>query len=248
MARNRMIRPEFWEDTKMAQLSAFGRLFYIALWNFADDEGYLEHNPLWLKAKCFPYDKVNIDKLIDELKECGRIQIQNGIIFIVNFAKYQKVEKPKESELSGTFSDTSGNSRGEVGELSDTKEKLREVKRREDTLYADFEQSAITAWNSFCDSFPALAKVKEVSGKRRDKLKKRFEQKSFREFDKILAAIKEQPFLRGSNDRKWKVSFDWLIENDTNYLKVLEKRYVNTNAQQYDTSHLYGEEKNAVNA
>lgn len=33
------------------------------------------------------------------------------------------------------------------------------------------------------------------------------------------------PFCRGDNDRGWKASFDWFIDNDTNYQKVLEERY-----------------------
>jgi len=35
-------------------------------------------------------------------------------------------------------------------------------------------------------------------------------------------AMSKSPFLTGDG---WKVSFDWLIENDTNYLKTLEGNY-----------------------
>ena len=35
MARNRMIKPEFWEDPKVALLSDKAKLLFIALWNFA---------------------------------------------------------------------------------------------------------------------------------------------------------------------------------------------------------------------
>lgn len=91
--------------------------------------------------------------------------------------------------------------------------------------YSGFEETILTLWNSFCEKHPTLTKIREVSDKRRQHLKKRFERESFRGFAKILAAILEQPFLMGENDRKWKLSFDWLIENDTNYLKVLELRY-----------------------
>lgn len=47
----------------------------------------------------------------------------------------------------------------------------------------------------------------------------------FRNFGEILAAIERQPFLRGEGEKRWKVTFDWLIENDTNFMKVLEYRY-----------------------
>ena len=103
-------------------------------------------------------------------------------------------------------------------------EKIREDKEKNKS-YSGFEETTFIAWNTFCDKNPTFSKVKELSEKRRAFLKKRFEKESFRDFSKILTAIKEQPFLAGENDHKWKLNFDWLIENDTNYLKVLELRY-----------------------
>ena len=31
--------------------------------------------------------------------------------------------------------------------------------------------------------------------------------------------------MSGDNDRGWKASFDWLLENDSNIMKVLEGNY-----------------------
>lgn len=105
-------------------------------------------------------------------------------------------------------------------------EKIRErVDKRESRLYVDFEKSTTELWNSFCINYPSLSKITEVSEKRRAKLKKRFERESFRNFQVVLDAIAVQKFLMGENKSNWKVSFDWLIENDTNYLKVLEFKY-----------------------
>lgn len=131
MARNRMIRPEFWEDTKIASLSTYSRLFFIALWNFADDEGYIENDHLWLKAKCFPYDKVSIKELVDELLNSGRIKVNNEVIKIINFSKYQRIDRPKKSDLKDRFDEHSTNTQRTFDEHSTTKEKLREVKLRE---------------------------------------------------------------------------------------------------------------------
>jgi hypothetical protein len=68
MARKRMIDPEFWSDEEIGNWSFPARLFYIGLWNFADDSGrFKAHNDL-LKAQIFPYDKrLDIDKLKKEL-------------------------------------------------------------------------------------------------------------------------------------------------------------------------------------
>jgi len=110
-------------------------------------------------------------------------------------------------------------------ESTPTEKKYREDKEDKNKIYVDFEKSTIDAWNDFCNKYPTLSKIKEISEGRRIKLKKRFTKKSFKDFSAILKVIKEQPFLMGENDRKWKVTFDWLIENDTNYLKALELRY-----------------------
>jgi hypothetical protein len=57
MARIRTIKPEFWEDEKMASLPIPCRLFYIGTWSIADDNGVFRGNPVMLKSKIFPYDE-----------------------------------------------------------------------------------------------------------------------------------------------------------------------------------------------
>ena len=104
MARNRMIKVEFWESEKMGAVSITARLFFISLWNFADDYGYLEHKNKWLKAKCFPYDDVNIEELLKELVSVNAISIRNNIIKIHNFEEHQKVAKKFKSDLPEKYS------------------------------------------------------------------------------------------------------------------------------------------------
>ena len=73
MARIRSIKPEFWEDEKIAKLSLPCRLFFIGTWNLADDNGVFRANTSLLKAKLFPYDDdlktSEIQKFIDALIE-----------------------------------------------------------------------------------------------------------------------------------------------------------------------------------
>jgi hypothetical protein len=116
-------------------------------------------------------------------------------------------------------------SESEIRVLDKDKDKDKDKNK----IYVDWEQSTFTKWNSFCDKYPSLVKIKEISEKRRQHLKKQFGRESFKNFDKILEAIEQQPFLlNGNNNDKhqnWRISFDWLIENDNNYLKVLEGKY-----------------------
>lgn len=87
-------------------------------------------------------------------------------------------------------------------------------------------------WNDVALEGDKLQPINAITETRRSKIRLRLKQETFKDFDLILSAIKEQPFLLGDNERSWCVSFDWLIENDTNHVKVLEKRYLsvkNTN-------------------
>lgn len=56
MARIRYIKPEFWEDTDIAELSLPARLLYIGLWNFMDRRGVIEADVRLVKKNVFPYD------------------------------------------------------------------------------------------------------------------------------------------------------------------------------------------------
>lgn len=107
-------------------------------------------------------------------------------------------------------------------------EKSRVEESRVEEIREDFQSfvTEITSlWNSFCNKYPTLPKIQSISDTRRNHLKKRYEQTTFKNFEEILSAIDEQPFLRGENGRGWKASLDWLIANDTNHIKVLERKY-----------------------
>lgn len=136
MARYRMIKPEFWEDDKLAECSAFARLLFISLWNFSDDQGFIEFRIKWLKTKCLPYDNVDIAKLINELVKVDAIEIRNEIILIKNFLKHQKIDKPRPSDLSQIFNnstnsrDASTNGREASSALYINKDKINKEEER----------------------------------------------------------------------------------------------------------------------
>jgi len=232
MPRKRMIDPEFWSDEEIGHWTHSARLFYIGLWNFADDEGRFKAHGNLLKSQIFPYDtKIDIENLKKEISKKIDWYDVDGAKYgsLRNFLKHQRIDKPTPSKLPPPqqFAEQSPNTLGLVDEESRLREEKRskEKLREEKLSYSGFEETTLTTWNSFCDKNPILSKVKEISGKRRTALKNRFTQQSFLEFGAILAAAQEQPFCMGKNDRSWKISFDWLIANDTNFLKVLEYKY-----------------------
>lgn len=107
MARNRMIKPKFWDDTKIGRLTRDARLLYIGLWNFSDDIGIVIGDSVWLKSKIFPYDQIQIqqfEKWMNELVINGFICLLSykgeRFIYLPNFTRHQVINKPNYGDLN----------------------------------------------------------------------------------------------------------------------------------------------------
>lgn len=93
MARARNIKPSFFINEDMVELSFETRLLFIGLWTLADREGYLEDKPKKIKMALFPADDVNVDQMLNELQEHKfliRYMVNNRkCIFLPKFTKHQ---------------------------------------------------------------------------------------------------------------------------------------------------------------
>lgn len=82
-------------------------------------------------------------------------------------------------------------------------------------------------WNTTCTSFPKLFTISE---NRKNKMRLRIEEMGGVEnalplLKQIFEKMQQSKFLKGENKRGWKASFDWLFENDKNWVKVFEGNY-----------------------
>jgi hypothetical protein len=78
-------------------------------------------------------------------------------------------------------------------------------------------------WNKFA-SENSLSKISSLSNSREKKLQMRLKNSDFKKlFDMALVEIKKSQYLLGG--KGWKITFDWLIKNDENILKVVEGNY-----------------------
>lgn len=100
MARIRTIKPEFWEDERLAKLPVYARLLFIGTWNFADDNGALLANLVLMKSHIFPYEDIGISTIsewIDMLVENGMLirTTYNGKDYLVirKFLIHQKINR-----------------------------------------------------------------------------------------------------------------------------------------------------------
>jgi len=127
MARNRMIKPEFWEDEKLAKLTRDARLTFIGMWSNSDDYGVVKGSSVWLKARIYPYDEdidiETFERWLAGLQMFGMIEPfkANGESFyhIRNFGKHQTINRPSKQRNPEPPSVTPEGSRSTHGALTD---------------------------------------------------------------------------------------------------------------------------------
>jgi hypothetical protein len=116
--------------------------------------------------------------------------------------------------------------------LSNKKENKKENKESVDLA------DAVRAFNDkLMDKLPIVVVFNE---KRKQKLGARFEE--FKRFGNpaevwltLIEKIKHSKFLCGETG-EWKCTFDWLVDNSTNWLKVYEGQYENKQKQNNETN------------
>lgn len=105
MARMRTVKPEFWVDDKIVDLSVLAKLLYIGLWNFADDDGYLEDSPRRIKRQIFPDNDYDVAGALVELTRGGMLRKcasdQGDVLHIVKFRDHQKPQHPSPTKFTG---------------------------------------------------------------------------------------------------------------------------------------------------
>lgn len=109
MARIRTIKPDFFIDDKIGDLTVMARLLFVGLWCLADKAGRLEDNPKKIKVQILPYDNANTDLLLSEIGEKGlivRYEVDGkNYIQISNFLKHQR---PHHTEKDSDFPEFNG--------------------------------------------------------------------------------------------------------------------------------------------
>lgn len=135
-----MIKPEFWDDEKLAvNTSLQARLVFIGMWNHSDDYGVVKGNVLWLKNKILPYDDSISFKMfsnwIEELKKIRCIlpfEVEGEVFFhIRSFLEHQKVNRPSKQRNPAPPKGLTPHSLQPHGGLIDETETETEVKQKQ---------------------------------------------------------------------------------------------------------------------
>jgi hypothetical protein len=92
-------------------------------------------------------------------------------------------------------------------------------------------EDLLEGWNEHCTPL-GLSRVKELTATRRKHALLRLHEHPKPEFwETVFGGIRTSPFLKGlgkprkEGEKAFRVSFDWLLENDTNAVKIFEGKY-----------------------
>jgi hypothetical protein len=107
MARNRLIKMEFWRDEKIGSLSHSARLLFISLWTYADDSGNGRADARLLRSQAFPYDAnvtaESVEAWLQEIAGLGMIVLYEAggtrLYSVKNFLRHQVINRPSKFRL-----------------------------------------------------------------------------------------------------------------------------------------------------
>jgi len=162
----------------------------------------------------------------------GTKQILKRVLKISYRPYLRKVKDPPQGKLkdNNIINNTSNNISNK-----DTKEKkknyvveLEEIKNSWNTIAAKYNLSQIKSMSTSRKTKIKL-RIKDfslsMSTSRKTKIKLRIKDFSLAEIKEAIEKIKYSSFLQGKNGSNWRITFDWLITNDSNILKILEDNY-----------------------
>jgi len=100
----RSIKPDFWKSETVAGLPFEARLFFIGLWNLADDYGRFRAHPKIVRGELLPFDDdAPVDRWLEQIADAGLIVLYevDGTRYgwVRGFSEHQKIDRRAASRL-----------------------------------------------------------------------------------------------------------------------------------------------------
>ena len=254
MARIRTIKPEFWRDENLSNVSAEACLLAIGLLNHCDDEGYFNANPKLVESDVFPLRKLSVTTTVAlrELSSIGYIRVFDGTDgksygHIVNFLKHQVINKKTPSKIKDLEKLQEDYGSDTVGLPTGKERKGKEVEHID--AYASLSETAFPPCphkkiiNLFGKHLGHLPQPRVWEGNREAMLRQRWIQASkpsdfspegyktesdgLKWWDSFFAYIATDTKLaRGfeTNGRLWQPDLPWIV-NSSNFAKIIDGKY-----------------------
>ena len=207
MARIRCVKPEFWDDQKMAMISRDARLVYIGIWNQSDDYGICRANPIFLKNKIFPHEEISLKQFsgwLEELKALKRVKpfSANGesYLFLPHFKYHQSIDRPSKirhpspppSILKGICVEGSESPRGGLVEGSVMEGRGGDIKKKREGTVRE-GSSSLPVITRILPPLPLPSIPKNLEFKAQDDLKNRLA-----EIRQLRRKLEDKGFLKNS--------------------------------------------------
>lgn len=246
MPRSRMIKPEFWDDEKLASISRDARLTFIGMWTHSDDYGVVKGNPTWLKNKIYPYEEIRLSDFQKWLTELENLLCilpfeteGEKYFYIRTFIKHQTINRPSQQRNPEPPSNLLEDSLTTHGALTDETETETENTLVRSPASDPETDIIIGAENNGCphqkiislyhEILTGLPQVRVWTPKRQKMLKARWlSSKEYQDLEwwrQFFEFVRDEcPHLTGKNDRQWTADLEWLC-TESNFVKTVEGRY-----------------------
>ena len=143
-----------------------------------------------------------------------------------NNSGISNVSKNNESAENTADGYTDGYTDGYHNKNNKNNKNVKKDKEDDDAKSPFDYQNVVDLYHRLCPAFPKLLKL---TSDRKAKITARMSEiKDLCTMDKIFKKMQASAFLKGNNSHHWKASFDWVMENDKNWVKVLEGNYDTT--------------------
>lgn len=201
--RARNIKPGFFIDSDLSEVDFASRLLFIGLWCYADREGRFIWKPKQIKASIFPYDNVNIEKLLSNLMSLHVITFHDGIGYVEGFKKHQN---PHPHEAKSTLPEKP--EQIQCHDMSCNATKCNADLMIPDSLIPDIRIPDSKHLSDYSDDFLRFWKLYPVKTGKGDAWKSWRKQKPL--IEKVMQALEWQ-----TASQKWREGF---IPNPSTYL------------------------------
>lgn len=185
----------------------------------------------------FRMKESTVQMALQTFEQFGMIELIDGVITIPNWGKHQNldaiekkreyqkewIKQKRESQKRLCRIDSRVDSRFDVDSVEEDIEEDIDIdieKEKESKEKVTCKQ-VIDLFHAICVSYPS---VKSVSEARRKAINARLKAYSLEDFEEVFRKAEASAFLKGSNNRNWSATFDWLMK-DANFAKVLDGNY-----------------------
>ena len=239
VAKNRMIKVEFFTSKTLAECSPWANLLFIGLWTLCDDFGVCLRNIPAIFGSLFPLrDDVTmakVEKWLDELVAQNLIISveHNGKPFLIvrNWDEHQYLSRPSKRRWLQPQEQQSyirAACQSHVGDMSVTcQSHVKNMSNRNKKEETETERERETEWimnlwnEVTTPPIPRCASWDDARHKKAQKMLKAYPDPG--QWRAAFSASESSPFCRGENDRGWTVDIDRFLDNVKNsFQKALE--------------------------